>query len=167
MIICGNCKYRNREGYLFCEDCGFPLDANARDRTSTRQFDEQDDPILSAKATWGTARLSSESEIFLHLDESREPLKLNVLGRSVVGREDASTHNHPDIDLVPFGGLEKGVSRVHAIFERSEGTLTIVDMGSSNGTQLNGQKLMPNQPRVLRDGDEIRFGKLVARVYFK
>ena len=53
------------------------------------------------------------------------------------------------------------------MFERSEGTLTIVDMGSSNGTHLNGQKLMPHQPRVLRDGDEIRFGKLIAKIYFK
>jgi len=40
-------------------------------------------------------------------------------------------------------------------------------VGSSNGTFLNGQRLVPNQPRVLRDGDEVRFGKLVAHIYFK
>ncbi|MEO0564900.1 MAG: FHA domain-containing protein, partial [Chloroflexota bacterium] len=61
---------------------------------------------------------------------------------------------------------EKGVSRVHAVIEREEDTLTIMDMGSSNGTYLNGQRLAQNQPRVIRDGDEIRFGKLTTRIYF-
>jgi pSer/pThr/pTyr-binding forkhead associated (FHA) protein len=59
------------------------------------------------------------------------------------------------------------VSRVHAAIERSEDTLTLIDMRSSNGTLLNGQKLVPDQPRVLRDGDEVRLGKLVAHIYFK
>jgi hypothetical protein len=26
---------------------------------------------------------------------------------------------------------------------------------------------VPDQPRIIRDGDEIRLGKLVAHVYFK
>jgi hypothetical protein len=135
--------------------------------TSTREFDKADSPMLFAKATWGTAHLDSSSEVFLRLDELKDPLKLSIVGSSIVGREDGSNQTHPDVDLMPFGGLEKGVSRVHAMFERSEGTLTIVDMGSSNGTHLNGQRLMPHQPRVLRDGDEIRFGRLLARIYFK
>jgi hypothetical protein len=166
MIVCTNCQHRNREGYLYCESCGFPLDASQKDRTSTRQL-ERGNAVLSAKATWGTARLTQSSEILLHIDEAQEPVKLAIDRRSIVGREDISSDNHPDINLVPYGGLEKGVSRNHAMIERSEDTLTIVDMGSSNGTFLNGQRLVANQPRVLRDGDEIRFGKLVARIYFK
>ncbi len=166
MIICTNCDHKNREGYLYCENCGFPLDTSVRDRTSTRQL-ERDDPVLSAKATWGTARLSVTSEIILHIDTAQEPVKLSTANRTVVGRQDATSNSFPDLDLIPFGGLEKGVSRVHAMIERSEDTLTLVDMGSSNGTFLNGQRLVSNQPRVLRDGDEIRFGKLVTRIYFK
>jgi pSer/pThr/pTyr-binding forkhead associated (FHA) protein len=80
---------------------------------------------------------------------------------------DTSSTQRPDFDLTPFGALENGVSRMHATIERSEDTLTIMDMGSANGTHLNGQKLVPNQPRILRDGDEIRLGKLVAHIYFK
>jgi hypothetical protein len=167
MIVCNNCSYRNREGYYYCEDCGFPLDASAKDRTNTQQLKE-DDIVLSARATWGTARLTESSQILLQVNDSKaEPIHLSVAARSVVGREDVSSNHHPDIDLVPFGGLEKGVSRSHAMIQRSEDTLTIVDMGSSNGTYLNGQRLVSNQPRVLRDGDEIRFGKLVTRIFFK
>jgi len=166
MIICQNCETRNREGYLYCEMCGLPLDDKMRDRTSTRNLD-RGNRALSAKATWGTARLTPTSEVMLHISDQEESLKLEIVQRSLVGREDDTSDNHPDVDLVPFGGLEKGVSRVHAAIERSEDTLTIIDMGSSNGTFLNGQRLVSNQPRVLRDGDEIRFGKLVTRIYFK
>ncbi|MDW8172573.1 MAG: FHA domain-containing protein [Anaerolineae bacterium] len=88
--------------------------------------------------------------------------------RLVFGRSDNDqSSSKPDIDLSPFGALEKGVSRRHAIIEPNEDTLMIMDIGSSNGTFLNGQRLLPNQPRVLRDGDEIRLGRLVAHIYFK
>ncbi len=166
MIVCSNCTYRNREGYFYCEDCGFPLADSMRDRTATRQLDSEEN-VLSARATWGTARLTDASQILLQVTDAKSPIQLSVVARSVVGREDVSSDHHPDIDLVPYGGLEKGVSRNHAMIQRSEDTLTIVDMGSSNGTFLNGQRLVSNQPRVLRDGDEIRFGKLVTRIFFK
>jgi pSer/pThr/pTyr-binding forkhead associated (FHA) protein len=41
-----------------------------------------------------------------------------------------------------------------------------MDNGSSNGTFLNEQKLIANQPRVLRDGDDLRLGFLVLTVHF-
>lgn len=166
MIICNSCQHQNREGFLFCENCGLPLGGGGNDRISTRKLDRSDNS-LSAKATWGTARLTSQSEIILHVVDAKEHILLTKQGRSLIGREDLDTNHHPDINLVPFGALEKGVSRTHAAIDRSEDTVTISDLGSSNGTYLNGQKLVSNQPRVLRDGDEIRFGKLVARVYFK
>jgi pSer/pThr/pTyr-binding forkhead associated (FHA) protein len=53
------------------------------------------------------------------------------------------------------------------VIRRGEDTLTLVDLGSTNGTHLNGQRLIPNQPRVLRDGDEVRLGKLVFHIFFK
>jgi pSer/pThr/pTyr-binding forkhead associated (FHA) protein len=85
----------------------------------------------------------------------------------VMGRSDNSSAQKPDLDLTPFGALEKGVSRLHAAIIRTEDTLTLIDMGSSNGTHLNGQRLIPDQPRILRDGDELRLGKLIAHIYFK
>ena len=49
----------------------------------------------------------------------------------------------PDLDLAPFGAAEQGVSRRHAVIRRGEDTLTLVDLGSTNGTHLNGQRLDP------------------------
>jgi len=40
-------------------------------------------------------------------------------------------------------------------------------MGSVNGTYLNGERLPANREHVIRDGDEIRLGKLVFHAYFQ
>ena len=72
----------------------------------------------------------------------------------------------PDIDLSVYAAADKGVSRRHATIIRRENNLNIVDNDSPNGTYLNGQRLVANQPRVLRDGDEVRLGHLVLRVSF-
>ncbi|MEL7435295.1 MAG: FHA domain-containing protein [Chloroflexota bacterium] len=84
----------------------------------------------------------------------------------MLGRKDPDADESPPIDLSTVGGREKGVSRKHAMIIQDEGTLSIIDNKSANGTFLNGQKLAPEQPRVLRDGDELRLGHLVIRVSF-
>jgi hypothetical protein len=168
MKPCLYCGFKNREGLLFCEECGRSLVGDAAVNTTlpTRQLEDVTNE-LAAKATWGTARFSQQSTVVIHIRDAANPVVLEPSKRTLLGRSDTGGAEKPDIDLTPYGALEKGVSRVHAAIERSEDTLTLVDMGSSNGTMLNGQKLAPSQPRVLRDGDEIRLGKLVAHIYFK
>jgi len=53
------------------------------------------------------------------------------------------------------------VSRCHARVVVNGTTATVEDLGSKNGTFLNGQRL--NQPTALNDGDEIWIGRSVAR----
>jgi pSer/pThr/pTyr-binding forkhead associated (FHA) protein len=169
MLNCSNCGQENREGMLFCENCGFSLtDAAVGQATiATRRMPNDPDESI-AKATWGAARFQPGTSVILHIKDAPEPLKITPAGRLIVGRSDANSTVHPDIDLANFGAIEKGVSRQHAAIELSgEETLMVLDVGSSNGTYLNGQRLLPNQPRVLRDGDEVRFGKLIAHIYFK
>lgn len=48
-----------------------------------------------------------------------------------------------------------GLSRVHAKFLVSTGAVTVVDLGSTNGTQVNGTRIERAQ---LREGDRIRMG---------
>ena len=49
------------------------------------------------------------------------------------------------------------VSRVHAVLENLGFAWSIRDVGSRNGTYLNGEKI--SAERVLRSGDELRIGK--------
>lgn len=50
------------------------------------------------------------------------------------------------------------VSRRHAILTRRAGSYYLTDLGSTNGTYLNGRRL--GAPARLRSGDELRFGAL-------
>lgn len=56
------------------------------------------------------------------------------------------------------------VSRIHAVVRLSQNGVELVDLGSMNGTRLNGEKLRGPQP--LKDGDVIRIGteELVVRM---
>jgi pSer/pThr/pTyr-binding forkhead associated (FHA) protein len=49
------------------------------------------------------------------------------------------------------------VSRLHAILENHGSAWSIRDVGSRNGTFINGEKL--EAERILRSGDELRLGK--------
>lgn len=166
MLACPKCAHENREGSLFCESCGENLTTDGTSRTSTRRLESAANDLV-ARATWGTARFGEDAVITLRIRDNAEPITLQPAKRSVLGRNDTANSQQPDVDLTPYGALEKGVSRIHAAITRSEDTLTLVDLGSVNGTHLNGQRLIPDQPRVLRDGDEIRLGRLVAHVFFR
>jgi hypothetical protein len=50
------------------------------------------------------------------------------------------------------------VSRRHVQLELRNGQVFISDLGSANGTNVNGQRLMPNQPRPLIPGDLVQMG---------
>lgn len=78
----------------------------------------------------------------------------------IIGRLDPETGASPDVDLLEYGAGEKGVSRRHVAITRRDDTLYLVDLGSPNGTFLNDVRLFPHQPRVLRDGDTIRIGRI-------
>ncbi|MFN8529404.1 MAG: FHA domain-containing protein [Anaerolineae bacterium] len=168
MKTCAYCAHKNREGYFFCEDCGRPLSSSGNPTLSTRtiQIGTKDLP-KNVIGTWGTSRFEPNATMLMVIRDAESPLQLHPERRLVFGRADVTAMQKPDVDLTPFGALEKGVSRIHCAVIRDEMTLTIVDLGSANGTHLNGQRLTPEVPRVLRDGDEVQLGKLVAYIYFK
>ncbi|MBP6298036.1 MAG: FHA domain-containing protein [Anaerolineae bacterium] len=145
---------------MVCEDCGFPI---LKMVTAPLKFEAQTEPEVRL----GTVILSEGDDVLLEFVGfgNRVPIVPNQ--RTTIGRLDASGGSVPDLDLTPYGAFDKGVSRMHAALIRQDSSLTILDLGSSNGTLINGRRISANQPRVVQDGDEITFGQLVARVYFK
>ncbi len=63
-----------------------------------------------------------------------------------------------DLDMVL---VEEMVSRRHAQIEMRNGVITIQDMGSTNGTFVNGEKI---QSAVLREGDRVLVGTSILKV---
>jgi pSer/pThr/pTyr-binding forkhead associated (FHA) protein len=56
---------------------------------------------------------------------------------------------------------EPTISRLHAAFERDGDGLSLLDLGSTNGTRVNGKR---ETHARLRDGDEIELGRLQLRL---
>jgi predicted component of type VI protein secretion system len=72
-------------------------------------------------------------------------------GEQVVGREGG--------ELTLAG--ESSVSRSHAKISKAGDTITVEDMGSTNGTFVNGQRL--SGPVSLQPGDAVQFGAVQYR----
>ncbi len=140
-------------------------DENARLPTELVDKDEEQD--LEFKLLLGNALFRENACLVLQLVESDARLTITPGKETLFGRFDPDGLDSSQVDLSPYGGRKKGVSRVHAAIYRSRHTLSLADLGSSNGTFLNGERLQPQQTRVLRDGDEIRFGQLAAKVHFR
>lgn len=79
--------------------------------------------------------------------------------RITVGRA-GTEGEQPDVDFSMFQALEKGVSRIHATFLYQDENIYLEDLTSTNGTRINGLKLIPGKRYRLRNNDELEFGSL-------
>lgn len=60
--------------------------------------------------------------------------------------------------VVEISGYDT-VSRRHAVIYNNENQYFVMDLGSMNGTYVQGVRLKPKQRVMLKDGDTVRFGK--------
>jgi hypothetical protein len=166
MIECPSCGRKHRPGTLFCTECGVYLPTGGP--LGTEPIPEQDLPVARAHG-WQT---DSDRE---GAEESPAVLRIRVLptGRQIqlpsaeavqLGRLDAAHGIFPDVDLTPDGGLEGGVSRRHCKIHREEGEYFVEDLGSANGTFLNGERLTPYLSHTLEDDDELQLGRVKLKV---
>lgn len=56
--------------------------------------------------------------------------------------------------------INKAIGRTHCQILYKNGSHFVVDLKSSNGTKINGQRLNPEQAYLLRDGDVLRLANL-------
>jgi serine/threonine protein kinase len=93
---------------------------------------------------------------------------INLKGKTEywLGRSEPTRPNRPDVDYSDYQGQEQGVSRRHGQITFQDKRLYYTDMKSANGSRVNGARLRPEIPMLLKDGDEIILGKLAFRVYF-
>jgi hypothetical protein len=166
MVKCPSCGKRHPENTLFCDECGAYLLSEERKRT---------DPLAVEDVDWmetdfGTASLfvnqsAQPMTVRLFIQDSGREVEFTLAKEVSVGRLDPATATFPDIDLTTDGALEKGVSRRHAKITRKGAEVFLEDLGSVNGTLLNGKRLTPYLPHVLSDEDEIRVGRLFMRIH--
>ena len=95
------------------------------------------------------AGYESSSEIILKnpvTQIGRSSKKRNLQPEIACDWDGAVSHRHAKIELDP------------------DGNVFLVDLGSTNGTMLNGQLISPNNPVKLKDGDRVSLGGKTALI---
>jgi hypothetical protein len=109
----------------------------------------------------------SPHTVLLVFADNSQALQFEVVKQVILGRR-AESGQQPDIDLAPFGAFPAGVSRLHAELRReADGVFYLQDLGSTNGTFLDEERLDKGVARLLKNGDFLRLGFLQAWIYFQ
>ena len=156
---CLACGFLNVDGAGFCENCGAKLGdalATAPQPVVRDSLPPAPQPVAAPPIPQSLGVLSVVGGVSLPIPQGKSVI--------LIGREDPVSGIFPEIDLDPHGGQDAGVGRRHAQLLVQGGQLLIEDLNSVNGTAVNRQKLIPNQPQPLKAGDEIRLGKM-ALIY--
>lgn len=167
MIICSNCKHSNLDRAMFCAECGAQLvgaDGTTQNIT-TKQFEELNKDIptqdvyqtFDGSGAWGS----------LHLLDTGQVLPLSTRNEFTMGRISEGQPIMPDIDLSPYQAYAAGVSRLHGVIKRDGARIIYMDLGSANGSYINGKRLSSNIEQILNHGDIVALGKLKMQVLLK
>ena len=161
MIMCPVCQHQEIEGALFCRDCGAQLQNTSSLVTQDVQPGDISHAILDTTSQEHKGVLASDSFI-LQLLEGGQIIHLPLVDQNefTIGRGSDGQLVTPDIDLTPYRAYEYGVSRIHAVLKKTEEEVIIMDLGSSNGTYVNGARLTPESEYTLSQGNIISLGNL-------
>jgi CRP-like cAMP-binding protein len=96
-------------------------------------------------------------ERLLH-HKSKMEFRLAAGPETTIGRRDPVTGIDPDVDLTPVD-VQRSISRRHAKIYRRDGKFFAAEeIGTMNGTFVNGTRLETGVPVEIKAGDEVRFG---------
>ena len=150
-MFCTQCGQQLPDDAKFCPACGSPVQqsdrgANGKGVDATTAsidvglFDQQEGLEDLPDLAPGTGMLVVV----------RGP---NAGSRYLLDRDTTTIGRHPDSHIFLD---DVTVSRRHAEVVREEGELTARDLGSLNGTYVNGDRV---EERLLRSGDELQVGR--------
>lgn len=197
MIECPECKELEFVGTIFCKRCGTQLIHKSSDSISkpktphppqkdrpsdNSQADKlrsevsqkpvprtKDQPSTSTKPPTVEQKPAVElnERVILQVLQTGQLIPIPEEDEVTLGRASAGQPIVPDIDLTPYQGLEAGVSRLHASIRIKGNEVYIMDLGSANGTRVNGEKISPSTLQKIENLSVIALGKLNFKVLIK
>lgn len=135
-----------------------PLDRESRqtEKLSPRAAMPMYDRAVDGDIPWLIGLMMENGEQFtIEVDES-----------FTLGRRGLDTFEELHLDLSTHNAQKHGVSRVHARVTVHKNGLALHDLGSTNGTFLNGYQIASFTNVPLQDGDLIELGNLPVRVNY-
>jgi pSer/pThr/pTyr-binding forkhead associated (FHA) protein len=168
MILCQNCLHEEMLGAMFCSECGAQLIyANGMTTYSIR--------LTTSKLRAKQVNMKGppvpdtipDALISLNIIETGDFLPLTGRDEVTLGRVSEGQPVVPDIDLTPYKAYEGGVSRMHASIRMIEDLVVVTDLGSANGTRVNGMQITPHIPCPIKHGDILTLGKFKIQVLLR
>jgi hypothetical protein len=173
MILCPACQHYEFSGTLFCSECGAQLTV-AEPLSTHSIYRSQSDGLNSTEPRMANnvtdknqpfpSSGSPRASVVLRVVEGDHSLPLAGRSEYTLGRVAEGQPILPDVDLSPFDAYALGVSRLHAALKMVNQRIFVVDLGSSNGTRVNGQKIVSNVDYPINHGDTLTLGKLKLEV---
>ncbi|TVY10115.1 DUF6382 domain-containing protein [Paenibacillus cremeus] len=146
-----NMKINEADADDFLREIGLGQSNSSREVRSNSKTSMQTTPLLSSNATVLLGRLAQAgSPTNPYFEYSREGVRQTVIIHKspfVIGRTELG---------VDWVWEEEGVSRLHAEIVKEGDSISIKDLGSRNGTFLNGELLVPYRVHPLKEGDIIK-----------
>lgn len=149
-MFCTQCGRELPEEANFCPGCGSRVVRGARHAETPTEATTSSLDVGALDEREGLRDLPDLAPGTGMLVVVRGP---NAGSRFLLDREVTTVGRHPESHLFLD---DVTVSRRHAEITNEEGTMTINDLGSLNGTYVNGERA---ESRVLRTGDELQIGR--------
>ncbi len=159
MPYCSQCGSQNSDNARFCSQCGTPLAPATSEPTPNEESATTVTFGAPAKAESDErAKLNQADAAAVDALPSGSALLVVQRGpgagsRYLLDTDLSTVGRHPESDIFLD---DITVSRRHVEFRRQEGTFRVHDVGSLNGTYLNGDRVDDVE---LQSGDEVRIGK--------
>jgi pSer/pThr/pTyr-binding forkhead associated (FHA) protein len=166
MLMCPYCHHEEVIGALFCSECGTQLPYDNYE--ALQKF--QENATLKPEESLEAGILSSpqtgfhQTGVSLYILDSEQMIALEGQSEFTLGRNSEGQAVFSDVDLTPFRGYELGVSRLHTSIKIEDGQIFATDLGSANGTRINGLEIPSNNPHRLQHGDIITLGKMKIQI---
>ncbi|MEM6280725.1 MAG: FHA domain-containing protein [Chloroflexota bacterium] len=128
--------------------------------------EDNNDDVIS----WGPHKINRHWKLVFEVADSdvRFEFTYDQLDQIMMGLSNPEDSFYPEVDLSIVNGAERGIIREHTRISMPEpGVLNIEDLGSQSGTILNGIRILPHLPRILRRNDDITLGQIKLLVLWK
>ncbi|MBW3621504.1 MAG: zinc-ribbon and FHA domain-containing protein [Actinobacteria bacterium] len=146
-MFCTQCGHELPDDARFCSNCGAPVGGGAGPDIDT----------TTAAIDIGAFDDTEHVEDVPELSEGTGMLVVvrgpNAGSRFLLDRDTTTIGRHPDSHIFLD---DVTVSRRHAEVKRAEGTMSVTDLGSLNGTYVNGERC---ESQLLASGDEVQIGR--------
>jgi hypothetical protein len=170
MIRCDFCGTEHVANTIFCDECGgylLEVEELGTDPIEWKESAELEERQVAQARTEDAAEAEPRA-IRLRIGQGEQARECEIVLTKPVrlGRIDPAQDIYPEVDLTHNMGGQHGVSRLHACIFQRESTVVVEDLGSVNGTRLNGRRLAPYMPVPIKNHDQLELGKLPIHISF-